>query len=251
MQIDAGVEIHHDADLPARTGLGSSSAFTVGLLNALHTLKRKRPTKMELAREAIHVEQEVLGECVGCQDQVIVAHGGLCRIDFRVDDLPIVTHVALPEGRLAEFQRHLLLCFTGLTRFASTHARTQVDGIRDRKCDLSAMHQMVTEGAAILAGNASLRQFGRLLDEAWRLKRSLTATISTPAIDGIYTAALDAGAIGGKLLGAGGGGFMLLFAEPEAHARIRQRLQDLLVLPFALDVTGSQIVLDHPEHPPA
>lgn len=246
LKIDDGVEIHHDGDLPARTGLGSSSSFTVGLLHALYALKQIMPTKMQLIREAIHVEQNVLRENVGCQDQAIAAYGGLCRIDFAPGDDIRVTPIIVNRQRLVDLQAHLLLYFTGFSRTASEIAKEQIERTRDRKSELSAMFQLVSEGISVLTGDADLTSFGTLLHEGWRLKRSLTSKISSSEIDQIYDTARNAGCIGGKLLGAGGGGFMLLFAKPENQPKIRRALSRFLCVPFGFEANGSQIMLYEP-----
>lgn len=246
MNIDEGVEIHHDGDLPARTGLGSSSAFTVGLLHSLLALRGKMPTKMDLAREAIRVEQDILKEHVGCQDQVIAAHGGLCRLDFLPNRDIRVSPVIMNRERLDYFQSHLMLFFTGFSRSASEIAKEQIKRTKEKKSELQALYQMVNEGISLLASQGSLDEFGQLLHESWTIKRRLTSKISTPFIDQIYDAARKAGAVGGKLLGAGGGGFLLLFAKPEFHASIKQALDKFLKIPFAFENAGSQIVLYQP-----
>lgn len=246
LKIEEGVEIHHDADLPARTGLGSSSSFTVGLLHALRALKQTMSTKMDLARDAIKVEQEILKENVGCQDQVVAAYGGLSRVDFLPNRDIHVTPIILSQKRLKELQSHLLLCFTGFSRTASQIAHEQIHLTLDRKSQLQAMYQMVEEGISILTRKDGLADFGSLLHESWKLKRSLTSRISTPVIDEIYETARKAGAIGGKLLGAGGGGFFLIFARPGDHPRIKKALQSLLQVPFSFETMGSQIIFYQP-----
>jgi len=246
LKIEHGVEIHHDGDLPSRTGLGSSSAFTVGLLHALKALKQVMPTKMELAKEAIKIEQEILKENVGCQDQVMAAHGGLCRLDFQPDHEIHITPIILSRERLRHFQEHLLLYFTGFSRNASEIAREQIELTRQRKNELRAIYQTVQEGVSILTGGNSLTDFGALLHEAWKIKRSLTSKISTSIIDEIYENARWAGAIGGKLLGAGGGGFLLLFVKPEDQPRVKEALRGLLRVPFSFESIGSQIIFYQP-----
>lgn len=246
LNIREGVQIHHDGDLPARTGLGSSSAFTVGLLHALLALREKMPTKMELAREAIKVEQEILKEHVGCQDQVIAAHGGLCRLDFLPNRDIRVSPIIMSRERLDYFQSHLMLFFTGFSRTASEIAKEQIKRTKERKSELQALYQMVNEGISLLASQGALDDFGRLLHESWTIKRKLTSKISSPVIDEIYDSARNAGAIGGKLLGAGGGGFLLLFAKPERHTQIKQALSKFLKIPFAFENAGSHIVLYQP-----
>lgn len=241
LNIDFGVEIHHDGDLPARTGLGSSSSFTVGLLNAMYALLGKMKSKEELAKEAIYIEQVVLKENVGCQDQVEVAYGGLNKITFLPDDSFIVEPCILPPGKKEEFEKHLLLYFTGISRYASEIAATQIQNIEKKKFELKILHEMVEEGIKILVGNSELKEFGKLLDEAWQFKRSLSDKVSTPFIDELYERAKKAGVIGGKLLGAGGGGFMLFFAPPEIHQKIKEEIKGLFV-PFKLENQGTQII---------
>ena len=246
LNIDFGLEIHHDGDLPARTGLGSSSSFTVGLLNALYALLGKMKSKEELAKEAIFVEQNILKENVGCQDQIEVAFGGLNKITFLPDDSFIVEPVILPPGKKDEFEKHLLLYFTGISRYASEIAKEQLENIEKKKYELKILHQMVEDGIKILIGNGDLKDFGKLLDEAWQLKRSLSNKVSNPVIDEIYDRAKKIGVIGGKLLGAGGGGFMLFFAPPELHQKIREEIKGLFV-PFKFENQGSQIIFYQPE----
>ena len=242
LQIDQGVEIHHDGDLPARTGLGSSSTFTVGLLHALHGLKGIMPSKMDLALGAIHVEQNMIRENVGMQDQVLAAHGGFNRIDFR-NDRPIqVSPVLMPSDRLEAFQDHLMLLFTGFTRTASEVAADVVAQIPSRGAELARMLELLEEAIRVLHGSGDLGEFGRLLDESWKLKRSLSPRVSTAAVDEVYAKARAAGALGGKLLGAGGGGFMLFFARPGDHERIRRALAGFLHVPFRFEFLGSQII---------
>jgi D-glycero-alpha-D-manno-heptose-7-phosphate kinase len=244
-----GLEIHHDGDLPARTGLGSSSSFTVGLLHALYALQHRMPAKSELAQAAIHVEQQILQESVGSQDQVLAAHGGLCRLTFAPAGEIGYTPVIMKPERLRAFQDHLLLYFTGFSRTASEIAKEQIERTKQRRVELFAMLQMVQEGLSILTGEHDLAEFGELLHEAWMVKRGLTSKITTPFIDQIYEAARGAGALGGKLLGAGGGGFMLIFAKPELHARIHAALPGLLHVPFQFEGAGSQIVFYQQEAP--
>lgn len=245
--IEDGVELHHDGDLPARTGLGSSSSFTVGLLHALYGLKGMMPSKLQLAMEAIHIEQERLREHVGCQDQIMAAFGGLNRVDFAADGSFTISPVIIDAERLTRLQDHLMLCFTGFSRTASEIAADQIKATAGKTAELRAMYQMVAQAMAILQGQGDLDAFGRLLDESWRLKRTLTARISTPQIDELYDAARRAGALGGKLLGAGGGGFLLLFVRPEEQARVKRALGGLLHVPFRFETLGSRIIFYEPE----
>jgi D-glycero-alpha-D-manno-heptose-7-phosphate kinase len=246
--INEGVEIQHVADLPARTGLGTSSAFTVGLLHALYALKNQRCDKRALASEAIHVEQDLLGEAVGAQDQVSAAYGGFNRIDFHRHGSIDVKRLLVSEGRLTELQDHLALYFTGFSRTASEIAQEQLRMTPHKKRELDTMLQFVDEAEAIVANpSRSLDEFGRLLHESWQIKRTLTQKISNASIDEIYQAGLDAGAFGGKLLGAGGGGFMLFFVPPERRQALRMRLKKLLCVPFSFSSKGSDVVVYEPE----
>ena len=242
-----GIEIHHDGDLPARSGLGSSSSFTVGLLHALQGLKGKMAYKEGLAHDAIHVEQNIIGENVGSQDQVSAAYGGFNRIEFHRNNTFDVCPVILPGSRLEELRDHLMLCFTGFSRIASEVAKSKIDNLKIREKELKLMRAMVDEALSILQNtNESIDLFGKLLDASWQYKRSLSDRVSTPEIDSIYQAAMDAGAIGGKILGAGGGGFLLIFAKPERHAAIRDRLNKLIHVPFNFEDSGSRVVLYQP-----
>ncbi len=245
LNIKEGVEIHHAADLPARTGLGSSSSFTVGLLHALYALNGVMPTKLQLAKDAIHIEQNVLKESVGSQDQVSAAFGGFNKVEFKGNQDPYVTPITVNSDTLKQLQDHMMLVFTGFSRTASEIAAEQIKNTPNRKKELSAMLQMVDEALNILKSN-NLIEFGKLLHESWQLKRSLTDKISTPQIDEMYDTARRAGAIGGKLLGAGGGGFLLLFAEPEIQPKIKAKLKNLLHVPFKFENLGSQIIFYEP-----
>jgi D-glycero-alpha-D-manno-heptose-7-phosphate kinase len=246
--IDEGIEVHHIADLPARTGLGTSSAFTVGMLLALYALRNQMRDKQTLAKEAMYVEQELLREAVGAQDQLSAAYGGFNRLDFHTDGSTKVTRILTPGTRLAQLEQHLALYFTGFSRIASEVAKEQVRITPYKKRELETMLQMVKEGEAILTDpNRPINDFGRLLHETWRVKRTLTEKISSPKIDEIYEAGLAAGALGGKLLGAGGGGFMLFFIPPECRAALRARLKRLLCIPFAFSKKGSDVVVYEPE----
>ncbi|HEY4901946.1 MAG TPA: hypothetical protein VIH89_00595 [Candidatus Sulfotelmatobacter sp.] len=246
--IEEGMEVHHIADLPARTGLGTSSAFTVGMLLGLYALKNKMRDKHALAKEAIHVEQELLKEAVGAQDQVSAAYGGFNRINFRTDGSIEVNRIVTSQPRLAELEQHLALYFTGFTRFASEIAQEQVRLTPQRKNELATMQQMVDEGEAIVTNPARpIAEFGKLLDQSWQIKRGLTKNITSSSIDEIYEAGRSAGALGGKLLGAGGGGFMLFFVPPERKQELRNRLRKLLCVPFSFSSRGSELVVYEPE----
>jgi D-glycero-alpha-D-manno-heptose-7-phosphate kinase len=246
--IEDGVEIHHVADLPARTGLGTSSAFTVGLLLGLYGLTGQMRDKHALAADAIHVEQNVIQEVVGSQDQVSAAYGGFNRINFNPDGEIDVRPMLTARGRVEELEKHFALFFTGFSRIAAEIATEQVKVTAKKKNELEAMLQLVNEAEAIVANeNRDLDEFGKLMHESWKIKRSLTQKISNANIDEIYEAGISAGAVGGKLLGAGGGGFMLFYVRPERRDALRQRLQKLLCVPFRFSNRGSRVVVYEPE----
>lgn len=242
-----GLEIHHDGDLPARSGLGSSSAFTVGLINAIKALEGRLISKDELARDAIHIEQCVLREPVGSQDQISAAFGGFNRITFRPDGSFNLEPIVLPAERHDELQRHLMLFFSGISRYSSDISQTKIDNIAARSGELTAMYNMVDQAIAILRDtDTPISEFGKLLHEAWSLKKRLSDRVSTDFIDDVYLTACRAGAIGGKVLGAGGGGFVLFFVPPERQAAVREALRELIYVPFQLESAGSRIVLYSP-----
>lgn len=245
--IERGVEIHHDGDLPARSGMGSSSSFTVGLLHAVYALTGRMPSKHQLALEAVQIEQERLKEAVGSQDQVLAAYGGLNHVTFARDGQIAVRPVTIGAERIRELNDRLMLFYTGITRTASDIADSYVHNVDVNERHLRVLGVMVDEGLAILNGTGDLRPLGRLLHEAWQAKRGLGEAVSNPEVEGLYAAAREAGALGGKLTGAGGGGFMLLFVEPEARARVRERLGELLHVPFKFTFSGSQVIFFEPE----
>jgi D-glycero-alpha-D-manno-heptose-7-phosphate kinase len=248
LQVTDGVEIHHDADLPARSGMGSSSAFTVGLLHAMHALGGRMSGRRELAAESIYIEQHVIKENVGSQDQVQAAFGGLNHVTFLPNGDFSVRPVTISHARVAELSAHLMLFFTGISRTASDVAGSYVQELGESKRrQLRMCKDLVEEGITILQTSQDLRGFGELLDEAWQAKRSLSERVSTPEIDAMYDAARRAGAVGGKLTGAGGGGFLLLFVPPERQARVREALPSLLHVPFKFEFSGSQIIFFTPD----
>jgi D-glycero-alpha-D-manno-heptose-7-phosphate kinase len=244
--VERGLEIHHDGDLPARSGMGSSSAFTVGFLQAMYGLLGRLTSQRQLATEAIHVEQDLIGETVGAQDQVFASFGGFNRIEFKRDNSFRVEPLTLPKSRLEELNGSLMLFFTGLRRTASEVAASYVADIGARTRQLTRMRQMVDEAMEILAARDSLDAFGDLLDEAWQLKRSLSGVVSNTQVDDIYAEARSAGARGGKLLGAGGGGFVLFYVPPDCRERVKERLRSLIWVPFQFDTSGSQIIFYSP-----
>jgi D-glycero-alpha-D-manno-heptose-7-phosphate kinase len=243
LNIQNGLEIVHNADVPAQSGLGSSSTFTVGMLHALHTLQNRMPTKRQLALEAIHVEQEVIGEAVGSQDQTAAAFGGLNLIRFNgmreIDVDPIV----LSQERLNQLQENLLLVFTGFSRTASEVASEQISAVEKKSTELQMINDLCGQALHELVNlNGSLDDFGRLLNEQWKIKRTLTDRITNPLIDRLYDWGLRNGALGGKLLGAGGGGFMLFYVPNARRAALSDSLNGKMVVPFRFENTGSKII---------
>ena len=247
MNINDGVEIHHDGDLPARSGVGSSSSFTVGLINALSALQGRMLTKKQLALEAIKTEQEILKENVGSQDQVASAFGGFNKIEFGGPEKIKVDPITITSPKLRSLENHLMFFFTGLSRTASEIAAEQVENTRNQSKDkeLKQIHHMVDQSVDIL-NNGNLEDFGRLLNESWQIKRSLASNITNPKIDEIYEAARSAGALGGKISGAGGGGFVLFFVKPENQPQVREKLKNLLHVPIRFETAGSQIIFYGP-----
>ncbi|MEI6970054.1 MAG: kinase [bacterium] len=246
MEITQGLDIHHIGDLPKQTGLGTSSSFAVGLLNALHVLKGEMTTPEQLAKEATHVERDMCGDNVGSQDQVTASHGGFNYVRFLPGNIITVHPVVIPVQRMELFQKHLMLYFTGFSRIASDIAVEQIRNIPKKETELHAMQAMVEEGINILREGRDFREFGALLQESWKLKRTLSSRISNNHIDAIYDKAIAAGALGGKLCGAGGGGFLLLFAEPDKQPAVRHALKDYLHVPFLFDWFGSTIIFHRP-----
>lgn len=247
LNIDRGVEIHHDGDLPARSGMGSSSAFTVGFLHALYALKGHIPSLNQLATESIHIEQEVLGESVGSQDQVLAAHGGFNHITFHPNGDITVRPMTLSQGRIGELNSHLMLFFTGINRTASDIAQSYSEAFESKERQMRAMCDMVKEGVSILRGGQDIGQFGKLLHQGWQIKKSLSPKISNSYIEELYDQAISAGAIGGKLVGAGGGGFLLLFVGPSQRDKVRETLDKLIYVPFKFELSGSRIIFFDPE----
>jgi D-glycero-alpha-D-manno-heptose-7-phosphate kinase len=247
-KIEEGVEIQHYGDLPARSGLGSSSSFTVGLLNALRAHQGNISSAQQLAEEAIRIEQDVIGEAVGSQDQIWAAYGGTNFIRFHPGGSFEVTPLILPAERREELQSHLMLFFTRFSRIAESIAVKKIENFPHRQAQLRCMEKMAWEAKAILEDQRRpMAEIGSLLAEAWRVKKELADCVSTSAVDEIYEAAIRAGAIGGKLLGAGGGGFLLLFAEPHQQPRIREALRDLIEVSFEIGSPGSRIIIYEPD----
>lgn len=245
---ETGVEIHYNADLPAHSGLGSSSSFTVGLLHALLALRGQRVEPKRLSREAIYIERDVIQEVVGCQDQIAAAYGGFNTITFQKNYNHKVEPIIISKERLNELQDNLILYFTGFSRYATEIESAKIKNFNSKKNILHALHAMVGEAQAIISNpKTSLEDFGKLLDEAWLCKKELSDKVSLPEIDHMYETAKKAGAKGGKILGAGGGGFLLLYANPAAQTRIREKFKHNIQVTFRFEHEGSQIVLYKPD----
>jgi D-glycero-alpha-D-manno-heptose-7-phosphate kinase len=250
MGICDGLEVQHNSDLPAMSGLGSSSAFTVGLLHALYGLTGRIAGKRQLATEAIDVEQNCIRECVGSQDQIAVAFGGVNTVTFGPGDEYDVAPLLLGPTALAAMESHLLLCFTGFQRNGTDLAADLLLNLPKRNAELSEIKCIASQAVDVLAHHPlDMSDLGRLLDAQWQIKRRLSARIATPVIMESYETGMRAGAYGAKLLGAGGGGFMLFVAPPERHAAIREALANLLFVPFRFEMGGSRIIYYTPSEP--
>jgi len=238
---DQGVELHHQGDLPARSGIGSSSAFAVGLINVLHAMRGQAISRDDLAQAAIDLERNHLQETVGSQDQVASAYGGLNVIKFLRNGAIDVEPIGLPDDIRREFERHLMVFYTGTSRLSNSLTQQYVDNLGAKERNLKTMQAMVPEATSLLA-RADFEAFGRMLNDSWMLKRSLAASISTGTIDCIYDDACRAGALGGKLLGAGGSGFMVFVVPPERQRKVHEALSHLISVPVRVDFTGSTII---------
>ena len=244
---EQGLEIHHDGDLPARSGLGSSSAFTVGLLNTLYALKGEHRSVEHLSKEATYIEQTVLQECVGCQDQILVAHGGLNHIKFSSDGKHIVSPLIVTPERKESLNDHLMLFFTGISRIASEIEKSKIENFCDNEQKIQTIIEISEAAISVLQSKKeSIDDFGILLDESWRYKKALSTQVSNEKIDDAYDASKKAGALGGKLLGAGGGGFLLLFVPPVFQAAVKEVLKGYVHVPFKFESSGSKVVLYQP-----
>ncbi len=242
MNVHRGVEIHHDGDLPARSGMGSSSSFSVGLLNAFYALMGLMPSKYDLSSQAIFIEQEILKETVGSQDQVMAAYGGLNHITFEKNGNISCRPVTIAPDRIRELDSHLMLFYTCIKRTAANVAKSYTEDMDSKKRQLRIMKDLVDEGLSLLTSGQDLTGFGELLHEAWKMKSSLSAKVSNPTVDKLYETARAAGAVGGKLTGAGGGGFLLLFVPPDRQQKVRDELHEALHVPFKFESAGSQII---------
>lgn len=247
-KVAEGLEVHHDGDLPARSGVGSSSSFTVGMVHAVKAHRGEIMSREALADAAIHLEQDVLKEPVGCQDQIAAAFGGFNRIYFDPSGAYRVAPMTLPSDRVAWLESHLMLFFSGISRYSAAVARSKVENLAKKERELGEMRQMVDHAVEILTQpSRSVVEFGKLLHDAWMLKRELSDKVSTPEVDAIYQTGREAGALGGKLLGAGGGGFVLLFVEPPNRKRVQDALSHLIHVPFRFENQGSTVVSYRPD----
>jgi D-glycero-alpha-D-manno-heptose-7-phosphate kinase len=227
--------------------MGSSSAFTVGLLHALHGLRGELLSKQQLTLESVHVEQDILRETVGSQDQTAAAYGGLNHVTFSRNGDISVRPLTLSAERLQELESHLMLFYTGIKRTAADVAQSYVDNIDEKKVLMQKLTAMVDEGISILHGDQDIADFGRLLNKAWQVKRNFSANVSNAHVDHMYNRAIAAGALGGKILGAGGGGFMVLFVPPHRQTQVREDLDTYIHVPFKFEFSGSQIIFYDPE----
>lgn len=242
------LRITYDSDLPAKSGLGTSSSFAVGMLNAFYALEGRYADKKKLADEAIYLERVLCAEAGGWQDQIAAAFGGLNRINFSRDGYEVCPVIISPE-RKRQLNDRLMMFFTGFTRFSSDVQKANEKGApKDKNAMLCEMYRLVDEAERVLTDrDADLDDFGRLLDHTWRLKRQTGAAVSTDSIDGLYARGLQAGALGGKLLGAGGGGFLLFYVQPEKQEAVRAAMGDLMHIPFRFENGGTQIIHYSPE----
>ena len=244
LNVNSGVSVHHDGDIPARSGMGSSSSFTVGILNTMYALEGKRVSKEELTKNAIYIEQELIRENVGSQDQTLAAHGGFNLIKFSTSGEISVVPVIVRPDQLKNLEKSLVLVFTGISRMASVAAGDKIKNIPNNKGYLSQMKNLVDDAYRIITTtNKNLCEFGELLNETWKLKKKLSNKVTNPQIEELYDIVLKNGGVGGKLCGAGSGGFMLFFVEPENRAKVIKALKNYLIVPFNFDYDGSTIIV--------
>ena len=242
------IRLIYDADLPARSGLGTSSSFAVGMLNAFYALKGKYADKKRLADDAIYLERVLCNEAGGWQDQIAAAYGGMNRIEFNKDGTYDVKPIIIHPDRKKLLNDNLLMFFTGFTRFSSDMQEANKAGYSEKKKQLQEMYALVGQAESILEDKHSdIDDFGRLLDKTWRLKRQTGGAITTDSIDAIYETGIEAGALGGKLLGAGGGGFLVFYVKPENKAAVMEAMKDFLYVPFRFEDGGTQVIHYTPE----
>lgn len=240
------LRLTYEADLPARSGLGTSSSFAVGMLNAFYALKGKYADKKKLADDAIYLERVLCGESGGVQDQIAASYGGLNRINFNADGYEVNPVIISPERKM-QLNRNLMLYFTGFSRFSSDIQKTTQKALADKEKQLLEMLELVDEAERILTSKTELAEFGRLLDYTWKLKRGISTGISTDSIDRLYEKGIEAGALGGKLLGAGGGGFLLFYVEEDKQEAVHKAMEELLFVPFEFENSGTRVIHYTPE----
>jgi D-glycero-alpha-D-manno-heptose-7-phosphate kinase len=245
-QLDRGVELHHDGDLPARSGIGSSSSFSVGILHVLHALKGDIISSEELAKSAIWLEQDRLKENVGCQDQISAAFGGFNHIEFLPSGDFRVNPLTLSRGRMDEIVENLMLFYTGIRRTSSDVAATYVTNLEARAEQLQRTQASVAAAKKLFTGANGMKEVGELMHDTWLQKRALSHAVSSREIDELYAEGRAAGAVGGKILGAGGGGFILLVVPPARRDAVRERLRKLICVPFNFEFGGSRIIYYEP-----
>lgn len=240
------IRLTYEADLPARSGLGTSSSFAVGMLNAFYALKGKYADKRKLADDAIYLERVLCKESGGIQDQIAASFGGFNKISFNADGYTVSPVIISPERKL-RLNDNLMLFFTGFSRFSSDIQVEAEKSLKSKETQLLEMLQLVDEAEQVLTSKTDLAEFGKLLDYTWKLKRGITNKVSTDSIDAIYDKAIKAGATGGKLLGAGGGGFLLFYVEADKQKNVHEALEDLLYVPFEFETAGTQVIHYTPE----
>ena len=241
------IRLTYEADLPARSGLGTSSSFAVGMLNAFYALKGKYASKKQLADEAIYLERVLCDEAGGWQDQIAASFGGFNRIDFNADGYSVHPIIISPE-RKKRLNDNLMMFFTGFTRFSSDIQKANHLDDESKTKQLKQMLTLVDEAESILTDQSKdLDDFGRLLDATWKLKRQTGKSVSTNNIDNLYDKGIAAGALGGKLLGAGGGGFLVFYVQPEKQMLVKEAMKDLLYIPFKFEDGGTQVIYYGPE----
>ena len=241
------IRLTYEADLPARSGLGTSSSFAVGMINAFYALKGKYADKKKLADAAIYLERELCKEAGGWQDQIAASYGGFNRINFNSDGYEVLPLIINPE-RKRQLNNNLMMFFTGFTRFSSDVQKANASNKADKVNQLKEMLALVDEAEKVLVDKQSdLDEFGRLLDHTWRIKRKTGNTVSTNSIDELYDKGLKAGALGGKLLGAGGGGFLVFYVEPDKQEKVKKAMEDLLYIPFEFEDGGTRVIHYSPE----
>ena len=240
------LRLTYEADLPARSGLGTSSSFAVGMLNAFYALKGKYADKKRLADEAIYLERVLCNESGGVQDQIAASFGGLNRINFNENGYEVNPVIIAPE-RKAQLNRNLMLFFTGFSRFSFDIQETTKKALADEQARLLEMLSLVDDAERVLTSKIDLNEFGRLLDYTWKLKRGISGRISTDSIDGLYKKGIEAGALGGKLLGAGGGGFLLFYVEEDKQESVHKAMENLLYVPFKFENSGTRVIHYTPE----